>query len=255
MLPTPETAGGIGWQAITRLGEAQLLLPAMALMLAWLLLRHRAWRLAGCWLLSTGVAAGLTTASKIAFIGYGLGSAAWDFTGLSGHAMFAAALLPVMLRLSEGGLPERWHGRGLAAGWLLALLVAVSRVPVQAHSWSEVIGGFSLGAAASITTLWWAHAPRLRVGAGLLLVLAGGLSLGVAGAPASRTHDLVTRLSLTLSGRPVPYTRAQLHADAAQRARAESGAGSSADQTPSCQASGTSNISASNPACSITRTP
>jgi len=203
-------AGALLWHLVTRLGEAQLLLPAMAAMLLFLVWRRGAWRLAIVWLLATGAAATLTTLSKIAFIGYGLGYAPWNFTGLSGHAMFAAAVLPILARLAEGSLPEAWHGRGLAAGVLLAALVAASRVPVQAHSWSEVLGGFALGLLACAATLRIAHAPRLRINPWLLLALASGLSLGVVQAPPSRTHDLVTRLSLHLSGRPLPYTRSQM---------------------------------------------
>lgn len=200
-----------GWHTLTRLGEAQLLLPAMAAMVLWLLWRHRAWRLSGAWLACTGLAALITTATKLAFIGWGIGSAAWDFTGLSGHAMFAAAVLPLLLRLAEGSLTEAWHHHGLAAGYVLAALVAASRVPVGAHSWSEVVSGFALGAAASAATLQLAHAPRLRIGLALPLLLALGLGFGVSQAPPSRTHDAVTRLALALSDRPAPWTRAQMH--------------------------------------------
>ncbi len=275
LLNAHESAGGLAWQIVTRLGEAQLLLPAMAATVLWLVLRHGAWRLSLCWLLATGVAASLTTASKVAFIGYELGYAPWDFTGLSGHAMFAAAVLPVMCRLAEGSLPERWHGRGLAFGYALAALVAASRVPVLAHSWSEVFGGYLLGALASAATLWAAHAPRLRFSLWLLGALALGLSLGVAQAPPSRTHDMVTRLSLALSHRPQPYTRLQMHRDfrrqhlqtvqmqalEAPPPAPESSSGmserrSGSQRQPSCQASGTTpGGSASKPACSVTRTP
>lgn len=242
-----EGAGAaLAWRLITRLGEAQLLLPAMAAMLLWLVVRRGAWRLAIAWTLCTGVAATLTTASKIAFIGYGLGYAPWNFTGISGHAMFAAAILPILCRLAEGSLPPAWHGRGLAAGYALALLVAVSRVPVHAHSWSESLVGLALGAVASAATVLIAHAPRLRISAWPLLALALALGWGVAQAPPSRTHDMVTRLSLALSGRAMPYTRAQMlreHQSALQQ------------QAASCQASGTSNDSAVKSLCSITRAP
>ncbi|HSW08826.1 phosphatase PAP2 family protein [Aquabacterium sp.] len=249
-----EGAGApLAWRLITRLGEAQLLLPAMAAMLLWLVLRRGAWRLAIAWTLSTGIAALLTTASKIAFIGYGLGYAPWNFTGLSGHAMFAAAILPILCRLAEGWLPPAWHGRGLAAGYGLAALVAVSRVPVQAHTVSEALSGFVLGAAASAATLLIAHAPRLRISAWLPLALAGGLSLGVAKAPPSRTHDLVTQLSLALSGRATPYTRHQMLRE--YRHALQPAAVPRQQQAASCQASGTSNESPSKPLCSITRVP
>ena len=43
-----------------------------------------------------------------------------------------------------------------------------------------------------------------------LLLLAWLMALP-AGAPPSRTHDMVTRLSLKLSGRNQAYTRGELH--------------------------------------------
>ena len=41
--------------------------------------------------------------------------------------------------------------------------------------------------------------------------------VAVVGAPASRTHDAVTRLSLVLSGRAQPYQRWELHRDHQRR--------------------------------------
>ena len=42
-------------------------------------------------------------------IGWGIGWAPLDFTGFSGHAMFAAALMPLLLRLAAG--PGSRRGR------------------------------------------------------------------------------------------------------------------------------------------------
>lgn len=247
MLVPESPAGSLAWHLITRLGEAQLLLPAMAAMLLWLVLRHRAWRLVIAWTLCTAAAATLTTTSKIAFIGYGLGYAPWNFTGFSGHAMFAAAILPVITRVAEGLLPEAWHGRGWMAGVLLAALVAGSRVPVQAHTWSEVLSGFAIGLAASTATLQIAHAPRMRMSLRLVAVLALMLGLGVVGAPPSRTHDLVTRLSLKLSGRAQPYSRHQMLREYRQSQVQQ--------QAANCHDKGTSKDSASKPWCSMTLMP
>ena len=90
----PETSSLLFWHLLTRLGEAQILLPAMVLVTACLTWRHGPTRLALGWLASTALAATITTLSKVAFIGYGVGLPALDFTGISGHAMFAAAVLP-----------------------------------------------------------------------------------------------------------------------------------------------------------------
>ena len=210
------------WHGLTRLGEAQLLLPAMLLAVLWLLRQSGAGRLAAGWLLSTLVAAALTTASKVAFIGYGWGWAPLDFTGISGHAMFAAAILPPLARLAEGALPGRWRGWGLAAGCALAALVGVSRVMVGAHSWSEVLGGLALGGAASAAALAAGHLPRLPLARWAPLALCAGLAFGMNQAPASTTHDWVTRLALASSGRPMPYQRWQMHRDFRRQAAAGS---------------------------------
>lgn len=212
-LPVP------GWYLLTRLGEAQILLPVMLATAAWLGWRERTWALARRWLTATAAAALLTTATKVAFIGWGVGSATLDFTGISGHAMFAAAILPVLLRLCEAPLPPRLHGLGLAAGCALALAVAVSRGVLNAHSPSEIVSGSLLGFLASAATLQRDDAPRPRLPLALPLVLCLALTLGVAAAPPSRTHDWVTRLALAASGHAAPYTRYQMLRAARLRAR------------------------------------
>ena len=61
------------WHLLTRLDDVQIVLPAAVLVLNWLLIT---------------AAAPITTASKVVFIGW----AVVDFTGVSGHAMFAAGV-------------------------------------------------------------------------------------------------------------------------------------------------------------------
>lgn len=199
------------WSFVTRWGEAQILLPLMLLVALWCL-RERASRPgAWTWLLSTTAAALLVTASKVAFIGFGVGLPAWDFTGLSGHAMFAAAVLPVLgalLLRGEGGVSRA----GAAAGAALAALVAVSRIAVGAHSASEVVLGAAVGYAAAVPALLafgrhGAGGSHLVRGAGALALT--WLAATSMAAPPSRTHDWVTRLSLAASGRMLPFTRVE----------------------------------------------
>jgi membrane-associated phospholipid phosphatase len=201
------------WLAFTRLGEAQILLPAALAVYGWTIWRAPASRACATrWLACVALAAALTTFTKVAFIGYGIGSATWDFTGLSGHAMFSAAILPVLARLLTIDQPPprvRW---AVAGGYALAALVAVSRVRVQAHSVSEVIGGGLCGGLASTLALAsWQHLPRLRVPARLWFGLPAAVMLAMHSAPPPKTHDWVTRLSLRLSGRSAPFTREALH--------------------------------------------
>lgn len=196
------------WPAVTRLGESFLLLPLAAVLASWLLWREPAARPSvRRWLLLLGAAAGLTTLSKLAFMGWGIGSARWDFTGISGHAMCASAVLPVLAR-GLAGVRPRWQTRtAVLLGYALALLVAVSRLQVQAHSVSEVIAGLLVGGTASLLALAVWPGWRLPV---WLWLLPLGVLLGAPHAPPSPVHGALIQTALKLSGRPQPYTRQAL---------------------------------------------
>ncbi len=204
-----------GWALFTRLGEAQILLPAMAAALLWLCRSARTRPLAGAWLLTAGIATLITTATKVAFIGWGLGWAPLDYTGISGHSMFAAAVLPVLARIAAGRAPRPWPRLAILCGTLLAAGIAVSRVTTGAHSVSESVFGFLLGGAAAALALRRTQAPDAPTPAWLAVGLLAWLLALPLEAPPSRTHDLVTQLSLRLSGRSVPYTRHAMHREAA----------------------------------------
>jgi membrane-associated phospholipid phosphatase len=204
------------WNLVTRLGEAQILLPAALMTAGWFVWRDRSPRLAALWLGGIVVATLVTTASKVAFLGYGLGWAALNFTGVSGHSMFAAAIYPltgVAISSAVAGLQApRWWRLGLAAGVALALLVGVSRVAVEAHSWSEVVVGLLVGGTVTLVAARAERAPPVRHSLWLPVVVCVWLGSASPNAPPSPTHGWVTRLALTLSGRSEPYTRAELFA-------------------------------------------
>jgi len=228
VFPDASTAlspAALAWSLITRLGEAQILLPALlvaCVVLAWCGGARQAW----IWLVAVATATLLTTASKVAFIGFGWGWPGLDFTGISGHAMFAAAIWPPLLWLCARPLPPRWRAAGWLAGTALALLVGVSRLVVHAHSLSEVVAGALLGGAVSALLLratLQPSPPRVsplallpqRMQAqhaltrGLPLALLMWVLLGVTAAAPSRSHDWVTRLALVSSGRSAPFLRGQ----------------------------------------------
>ncbi len=211
----PSTAAA--WHLFTRLGEAQLLLPAAAVVVGLLLREPTAAtgpdprRLALQWLLRLAAAAALTTASKLAFIGWGLGSAALDFTGVSGHTALAAAVYPLLL---AAAVPAAWplaRQAGALAGVALALAVGLSRLMVDAHSVSEVLTGVLVGGWAGALAF---RLRRLQPHFGVWLAPLVGLwfvSMPVI-APPSQSHAMVTRLALALSGQALPHTRQQLRA-------------------------------------------
>ena len=210
-MPNSDTA----WALFTRLGEAQILLPAMAAALLWLLRTPRTRPLAAIWLLSTSAAALLTLGTKVAFIGWELGFAPLDFTGLSGHAMFAGAIWPVLVRIAAGRAPRPWPRLAIAFGVLLAVGIALSRVVTGAHSASEALLGLLFGLAASALALRRTQAPEAPTPGWLAVGLAAWMLALPVAAPPSRSHDLVTQLSLKLSGRSAPYTRHAMHRQAA----------------------------------------
>ena len=211
------------WLAVTRLGEAQILLPAFLAGVLWLAFArpagargrlaegnphahdHPARRSALRWVAGIGAATIVTTSSKVAVLGFGIGIAAIDFTGFSGHSMYSWAILPVLGAIIAGR-------PGVAAGALMAVLITWSRVKLGAHSWSEAISGLALGVAASGWALadYLTHPGAVRTPWWLPLLIVVWLGVLSVKAPPSRTHTLVVSLSLKLSGRARPYTRFEL---------------------------------------------
>ncbi|WP_084461431.1 phosphatase PAP2 family protein [Curvibacter gracilis] len=196
------------WEIITRLGSAGLMLPV------WLLTWGGVWwareRLAAAvWLLSLGVAVALTLVSKTLFIGWGIGIAAWDFTGFSGHTLLATSVLPILFSVLLAPQQRAWRWLTAAAGLALAALVGVSRVELGAHSVSEVVSAWLLGAMVCLCTLQtlgrMKPLPRLAGVFPLALLLLAGR-----GAPHLPTHEWEVRIALKLSGAERPYTREQL---------------------------------------------
>ena len=211
------------WLAVTRLGEAQILLPAFLAGALWLAFArpagargrlakgnphahdHPARRSALRWVAGIAATTLVTTVSKVAFLGFGVGIAALDFTGFSGHSMYAWSILPVLGAIVAGR-------RGVPLGVALALMITYSRVLLGAHSWSEAISGMALGVAAAGWTLadYLAHPGAVRAPWWLPLLLVGWLAVLPSRAPPSRTHSLVVSIALKVSGRARPYTRFEL---------------------------------------------
>lgn len=199
------------WWGVTWFGDSGLLLPVALLIALWLASSQRTWPAAALWIVIFGAASSLVLASKLAFLGWGVGSARFNFTGISGHTMLSASVWPVALWLLAS---RGTHGLrvGLAVfGWLLAACIGLSRLGIYAHSASEVAAGYLLGLAASASFLamqrHMAH-PRLRtslVAFSLLLPL-----LQLQPGHAAPTHGLIERVAMRLAGTERPYTREDL---------------------------------------------
>ena len=197
------------WPVITHLGSAGLMLPVAAMTVAGLWFSGRRAALVA-WLAALIGGAALVLATKLAFMGWGIGSAALDFTGISGHTMLASSILPAWLGWLLARYGQRFSAPGLILGLLLGALVAVSRVVLGAHSISEVLFGWLVGAAVTFAT-WRALAGPLRWSPLSLLALLP-LSLTFDGAAANYlpAYHWEQRVAIWLSGRATPYTRADL---------------------------------------------
>ena len=198
------------WHLLTRLGEAQILLPATALTLVALFVRAHTRKLACIWMSLIILATVITTASKVAFMGWGIGWAAINFTGISGHAMFAAAIYPVLMVTFLSGRWRGAHGLSLVLGCALALVVGLSRIEVGAHSWSEVLAGWVVGGAVSAAALALCETSAIVIRPIVPVLLLAWVAVMPFKLHASPTHAYVIRLAVAMSGNDTPFTRSDL---------------------------------------------
>jgi membrane-associated phospholipid phosphatase len=197
------------WYLITNFGGAGLTLPLAFAIALWLAVGY-SWRLAAGWLCLLGVAVALVTATKIAFLGWGIGLRVWDFTGLSGHAMFATAVFPVAAFLVLLSAPPAVRIAGVALALLGGATVSLSRVIIDAHSPSEAITGCIVGALTALVFVriaWNATPPgRLPVAPVVVSLMVIMLGLHKLHLP---TQRWVTHIALKVSGHDRPFIRAK----------------------------------------------
>ena len=194
------------WMALSRFGNSGLMLPAAGIVVGWLYLgqSHRDAIRCFAWLT---LAVSLVAMSKIAFFGWGIGIRSLNFTGISGHAMLACAVLPIVAYVF---LPVRnpiWRWIGCIVGLLAGTAVGVSRVMMEAHSPAESIAGCVLGALIALLVIRlsrqsttslspkWIAVPILA----LILLLTYGKPWDV--------EDIVIKVSLVISGHEQPFSR------------------------------------------------
>jgi hypothetical protein len=201
------------WPVITHLGTASIVLPlvVIAAVALWTCGQRLALR---NWLLALALAAGIALLSKVMFIGWGMGIAAIDFTGLSGHALLATAVLPILCAWLWAPLRGPFNRTGAVFGLLLGVLVSVSRVVLGAHSGSEALLGWLAGFLVSWVALHSLSDPTHRPWLARLSILLLGLALVGDISTYLPTHDWETALALRLSGRSKPFTRQHLRLEA-----------------------------------------
>lgn len=199
------------WYGLTWFGDSGLLMPAALWIAVWLAIGRDTRPVALLWVLLFGLGGFAVLVSKLAFMGWGIGSATFNFTGFSGHTAFAASIWPVALWLTASRGSHRLRVAAASLGWLFAALIGYSRLAIHAHSKSEVVAGLILGMAVSACFLWLQHRrphPRLHW---MLVVasLATPLLLLKPGAPAP-TQGALEMIAVRLAGIERPFTREDL---------------------------------------------
>lgn len=196
----------MNWFFITRLGGVNVTLPAAIGIFSWLC-AARAWRLAWWWCGLLCSLLTLTVASKILFIGWGLGMPALDFTGISGHALRATFIFPVLSYLVMRTAAPSWRIASVLTGLALGALIGLSRVKLHAHSESEVVAGCVLGGAASAMFLHLFEQPRNFVLDRAVVVFSFiGLIAATFLTPAPTQRWMISS-ALYISGHDRPYVR------------------------------------------------
>jgi len=199
------------WALLSFLGDSALMLPAAVLITLWLVVRRETRPLAWRWMLAIGFGGGLVAVSKIAFMGWGLGSASLDFTGFSGHTALATSVWPVLLWLSASRCNATLRWLFVALGWLLAAMIGISRLALDAHSLAEVVFGFVLGFLVSVYFLSLRQpSARPHFRSTLLMAFLVLPALVAWRAPAP-TQDLLELIAVRLAGIKTPHTREDLH--------------------------------------------
>ena len=196
-------AGGVGHI------QCQLAHDAGATVIALGYAAERSWKALLAWFGYLAFGLAVVVVSKVAFIGWGIGVRAWDFTGFSGHAERATMVMPVLCYTFFRQASATVRHVAVALGFLTALGASLSRYVLHCHSVSEVIGGALLGSVLAAAFIA-GHGRAAAFSRGLPLVLAGGFVLLVAPRmePGTSQH-LLTDIALRVSGHHQPFTRDQ----------------------------------------------
>lgn len=198
------------WHGLSLVGSLAVTGPIGVAIALWLV-AGRSWHLTAAWCALFGAGMALVVATKVAFMGWGVGVEAVEFAGFSGHAMRAAAVFPVAFYLLVRTRTLAWRSVAVAAGVLLAVLIAVSRVYVEAHSVSESVTGCILGLLVACSFIWYASVSQHMVLSRWLLLMCLPIVLiapRVEPVPAERW---IAQLAMHLSGHDRAYTRAIWH--------------------------------------------
>ncbi|WP_240648008.1 phosphatase PAP2 family protein [Pararobbsia silviterrae] len=209
MLPTPL------WFTLTGFGGVAVTIPVALAIAAWLAAGMRL-RAAVEWLAALALAGALTIATKIAFLGWGVGIRRIDFTGISGHAVLSTLVFPVMFSVVLINAPIVVRRASFLVGLGFGLAIGASRVVVRAHSISEIVAGCALGALFAcvfVSRLEARPAPSEPTPHPILVSLSLVALIGALHGVHVPTQRWVTSIALDLSGHERPFIRARWHRD------------------------------------------
>ena len=201
----------LSWRSVSMLGDSGLMIPMAIVIGLTLAFSQGTRRLALWWTLFWGATGGLVLATKLAFFMWGVGSARFDFTGLSGHATLAALIWPAAMWLLTANRTALSTTLWVVTGFLIGAAIAYSRVELNDHSLSEAVIGFVAGSLIGLG-FWWlvqrCQPIRIRYAG-----LAGTVLLVLVVVQHSRptpTQDWIRLVSTRLTGTP-PFGRPDLH--------------------------------------------
>lgn len=197
----------IWWHWLSVAGSLAVTGPIGIAIAVWLL-AGKSWRLTAIWAFLFGAGMALVVITKMAFVGWGIGVASLEFAGFSGHAMRAAAVFPVAGFLAFRSSPPSARWLATALGVLFSVLVAISRVHVQAHSVSEAVTGCLLGLVVAALFIWYASTEHHMALSRVLVALCIPILLVAPRVEPIPAEAWITQVALYLSGRDEPYTRA-----------------------------------------------
>lgn len=196
----------ISWTHITRFGDFSVMSIAAFAITAWLLAEDER-RLAFWWSVLFVGGMAIVTLTKMAFIGWGIGIHALDFTGFSGHSMRATAVIPVMFYLMLQRAHSPLRTLGVLFGFALAVLIGISRLVLHAHSVSEVVSGTLLGGLVSLSFMWIAGSLRKHVFNRLRMALSLLALLPAPYVQPAPTQQWLTNVALFFAGHDKPHLR------------------------------------------------
>ncbi|WP_246542337.1 phosphatase PAP2 family protein [Collimonas antrihumi] len=158
-----------------------------------------------CFLFTFGLV--LVAVTKIAFVGWGIGIQSLDFTGFSGHAMRATAVMPVLFYLLLQKAPPLARLSGVILGFALGVIIGISRLVVHAHSVSEAVTGCLVGGMVALSFFWLSRSlPKPELHRWLIVLTLIPVFLTAQAKPAP-TERWLNGVALYISGHDKPFAR------------------------------------------------